>query len=171
MYLLLTNISIFLGGLGVSGEFWLFGHLRSDFVKKKFSGHIGFFFKKTEGIQKPYLRETARNYEKCDLQNVLEQVFFIPTCLRIFIIFFKHPNYCTLLYNHLGMIQQMNFTSGHTLTIEVKFGSRNKIIRRLQNANCGVVKTCSRIPTQHFISSRLFAVVFGCGAWDPGSGI
>ncbi len=92
-------------------------------------------------------------------------------CLRIFIIFFKHPNYCTLLCNHLGMIQQMNFTSGHTLTIEVKFGSRDKIIRRLQNANCGVVKTCSCIPTQQFISSRLFAVDFGCGAWDPGSGI
>ncbi len=46
MYLLLTNISIFLGGLGVGGEFWLFGHLRPDFVKKKFSGHIGIFLKK-----------------------------------------------------------------------------------------------------------------------------
>jgi hypothetical protein len=46
MYLLLTNISTFLGGLGVSGELWLFGHLRPDFVKKKFSGHIGIFKKK-----------------------------------------------------------------------------------------------------------------------------
>ena len=35
----------------------------------------------TEKIKKPYLRETARNYEKRDLQNVLEQVFFIPMCL------------------------------------------------------------------------------------------
>jgi len=48
MYLLLTNISIFFGGLGVSGEFWLFGHLRPDFVKKKFSGHIGTLKKKKQ---------------------------------------------------------------------------------------------------------------------------
>ena len=48
MYLLLTNFSIFLGGFGVSGELWLFGYLYSDFVKKKFSGHIGTLKKKKQ---------------------------------------------------------------------------------------------------------------------------
>jgi hypothetical protein len=46
MYLLLTNISTFLGGLGVSGELWLFRHLRPDFVKKKFWVILALFKKK-----------------------------------------------------------------------------------------------------------------------------
>jgi hypothetical protein len=154
------------------------------FCEEEVFGSYWHFLKKTEGINSLICgkrRENMRNV----IDKMFQNRFFQTLCawesssLYLQNILATAP-YCVTILKWYFMcdiiilcLMQVNFTSGHTLTIEIKFGSRDEIIRKIQNIICGVVKTYSCI--QHNNSCHLAYLLSilsaGPGIRDPGSEI